>query len=756
MSQSTFTSERGEAFGEAGAGGGLNFDYKRLLRLRVPLMLIVAAVCAIPMVVAAWLLTTPYFVASAELRFLSTEPRILYEQETWAGSYDSFVATQMAMIGGPTILSRVADDPQVRALDFVQQSSDPVAAISQDVQVRKRGRSELVTVTYSRPDRDAAITVLEEIVTEYRTYATAQEAEAGGTRLELLTRERNAREAELDMLMRQITQMRTEMGPGRSEADAQVYLEKILETEDQVYSLEGRIANLNSIVAEVEELVAAFGKDPNMEIVGFGIEERVQADEQLSQLRQQAVLAEAQMQSSGLREEAPQRVSMKRELDVLRSSIAKAEQSARGAAVKGVRRQLQAELFSAEQNLRDAKARLEDLRSQRAGFETRAEQEEAKLNDLREMEARAGDTRRRLEAVTSTIQEINLESNAPARVRVESEPRVPSKPSQGRRYKMAGLALFAALGLGFAVGVLREITDQQLRSTQDLANISRFPIIAAIPHTHEEGISRDTQAGFVVAEYPNSRTSEEYRNLVARVIYPTSSTQELSSIAVLGASRADGKTTVACNLAIALAQAGRRVLLLDLSSKRPAVERAFGFSPGPGMAEILLGDRTSANIVHETPFETLHVIGPGLNRSALAGKLASRDMMEFLREAEDEYEHIVIDTPPFLLMSESRLVAPLADGVIFVASAGVSTLGMVRRSLRELQEAEVAVVGLVLNKLRRMRGGYLGETMRKYKDYADEEPATIDQVVDMEAVEEDEDLEVAMVPVDEDDSTKRG
>jgi Mrp family chromosome partitioning ATPase len=112
-------------------------------------------------------------------------------------------------------------------------------------------------------------------------------------------------------------------------------------------------------------------------------------------------------------------------------------------------------------------------------------------------------------------------------------------------------------------------------------------------------------------------------------------------------------------------------------------------------------------------------MGPGLATEEMVGRLASKDMMDFLESVERDFDHVIIDTPPALLMADAKLLAPVVDGVILVVGVGVSTLGMIQRCLREMEQVDANMLGLVLNGIRSTRGGYLRKNLELYYDYSE-------------------------------------
>jgi Mrp family chromosome partitioning ATPase len=116
----------------------------------------------------------------------------------------------------------------------------------------------------------------------------------------------------------------------------------------------------------------------------------------------------------------------------------------------------------------------------------------------------------------------------------------------------------------------------------------------------------------------------------------------------------------------------------------------------------------------------VEIIGPGLRGKDLSSKLASREMTEFLESVEREFDHVIIDSVPSLLMSDAKLLAPIVDGVLVVIGVGVSTRGMVSRCLNEMGQVNAEVIGIVVNGIRPTRGGYLRRNLDMYYRYSDE------------------------------------
>lgn len=724
---------------------GFRLNPKRMIALRLPLIVAVAVIVAIPAVTLAWIMPERTYTAKGELRFLAATPRVLYDTDRDGMSYGFYVSTQLAMMTGNTILSRVLDDPAVRALPAVKESPDPLDLLRESVRAYSNRGSELVTVQCTMPDPESAYTIVSAVMDEYLGFVSQEESREGMERLQLLRDEEERHEKELDLQLSNIADLKKQLGPSTD-----VEREVILESQNAIErDIATREAQKNAIRNELEYLVsveARYGENPAEPTPISEIEDLARRDSLYIAFRDRAAQLRLEAETTRKKPGAPG-------YDRMMEGIAKAEEAAekalveaRGRAIDTYRESLNQQIRQRDEEIAQLKARVDQFDQELAALGSEDSEDISLRNELDERLARAAEIRETLREVSREIRAISVESRARARVRPASEPRMPRNPDRSRRVKLAGMALFAALAAGVGAGLLRELTDQQVRGPQDLTLITRLPVIAHVPDASEDPLAKDAYLPSVVADQPNSGVAEEIRRILSRVLFPESASLELNTLLVASPSQNDGKTTIACNLAIALAQAGRRVLLVDLSARRPGVESAFHMEPAAGLAEVLHGEYAGEELLRESEYENLYVLGPGLAFRTLSGRLASREMLELLRQAEDEFEHVILDAPPALLMSDTRLLAPLVDGVFVVVGSGDSTIGMVRRCLRELEQGGARIVGVVLNKMRRMRGGYMRRNLQLYYDYAQaaSAPSRPHSLPEMEVVgarrDDDEDL----------------
>ncbi len=732
MSEELYTiSEHGEGEGPQSTAP-LALDVKRLISLRLPLMVTVCILCAVPGVLVAWLKPPTVYTAKAQVRFFEVQPSILDDQNRGnSRSYDNFVNTQIGIITSTKLLEKTLDvvNPPNSPLSSFQEGEDPVEVLRSAIAASRQKHGELVTVTCTLPEKDDAKKVLDELIRIYVEDYKSTTSKKGNNRLNALRDEKNTMQETLRIQMGNIADLEKELGitavgvESPEAVEMSQYRQNLLDLDNKKSDLESVLREQEANVAAVDELMASYRENPDAPINERNVEGRVASDPDVSAYRgllfaaenDLALIKEKYRPSHPNYAEAEQMVKTRRE--EMRRYKRKARERVlinMAAEARFILEQARNDVDSVLENIEKYEQEVAALEKQ---IESKQKDDSRKLSALNQLRQDAEYTQARLKIVDSKMDDIRREEKAPARIELYSAARVSDKPNNKKKIMLVLAALMASACLGVGAGVARELTDHQLRTSKDVARLTHLPVIACIPHADEDEFLQAAHVPLLTMDHPNSMVADEYRRILSRLLYPPEGTTEISSLLIASPSSGDGKTSLACNLGIALSQANRQVLLIDLSSQQPAVEACFGLSAAAGLAEMLRQEETPEQCLRQTEYGGLFVMGPGLRTQDLASRLASRRMTDFLEWAEQEFDHVIIDTPPSLLMSDAKLLAPLTDGVIMVVGVGVSPVGMVRRCLQDMEQLKANVLGVVLNGIRRMRGGYLGNRRRLFYAY---------------------------------------
>lgn len=205
-----------------------------------------------------------------------------------------------------------------------------------------------------------------------------------------------------------------------------------------------------------------------------------------------------------------------------------------------------------------------------------------------------------------------------------------------------------------------------------------------------------TNSGIMI-QNPDSPISEAFRSL--RFNLESVQDHDLKTITITSAGRGEGKTTTALNLAVASAQTGRKVLLLDADLRNPSIHLSFGMDNTKGLTNFLTGQSSAREIIRDAYLDNLSIITSGPILPNPADLLASKALSSLLTELKRDYELIIIDAPSILLLTDAKIIAAKSDGVLLVVRHGKVKQNTAKRVKEELILTKSKLIGVVLNRM---------------------------------------------------------
>lgn len=199
---------------------------------------------------------------------------------------------------------------------------------------------------------------------------------------------------------------------------------------------------------------------------------------------------------------------------------------------------------------------------------------------------------------------------------------------------------------------------------------------------------------------PKSPISEAYRTLRTNISF-SAIDDELKVIMITSAGPGEGKSTTVANLAATYAQSEKRTVLVELDLRKPTVHKTFKLSNRLGISHVLTKQATLDEVIQDTAVPNLSAITAGMippNPSELVG---SKSLGTILEQLKEQFEQIIIDTPPVLALTDAQLIATHCDGVVLVAESGKVKRSALRDAKERLQVVKAKIIGVVLNNVKR-------------------------------------------------------
>lgn len=278
---------------------------------------------------------------------------------------------------------------------------------------------------------------------------------------------------------------------------------------------------------------------------------------------------------------------------------------------------------------------------------------------------------------------------------------------EDKRIKVQAGGLVGGLFLGILLALLVDRFDKRLRDPRDIEPLFGTPLLGCIPRIQELKRIKGDQARNLIAE--------EFRIIRTQVLFGNPNLSH-KLIAVTSPTPGDGKTSLAVNLAISIAKAGRRVLLIDGDLRKPDVHRVFNLSDSPGFAELIQGSHEPGAVIKKSEVDGLEILPAGTPLTRPSELLSRPEMARLLMALGDLYDHIVLDTAPLLPVSDTHVLAGMVDAVIvsFNAEVDRDTVTLTQEILRR---SRANVIGSVMNQVKYRQSGSYHRGKTAYDSY---------------------------------------
>jgi capsular exopolysaccharide synthesis family protein len=283
----------------------------------------------------------------------------------------------------------------------------------------------------------------------------------------------------------------------------------------------------------------------------------------------------------------------------------------------------------------------------------------------------------------------------------------PEIPNADQRVKVQAAGMVGGLFLGMLLALLVDKFDKRLRDPRDVEPLLGAPLLGTIPRIGE--LKR------IKGEHARNLIAEEFRIIRTQLLFGN---PELNYkvIAITSPQPGDGKTSLAVNLAISIAKAGRRVLLIDSDLRKPDIHRIFNIPDSPGFSEVIAGSHEPGAVIRKSDIDGLDVLPAGTPITRPSELLSRPEVGRVLAALGEIYDHIILDTAPLLPVSDTHVLVGLVDGVLtsFNAEVDRNTVTVVQEILRRCR---ANVIGTVMNQVKYKQSGSFQRGKAAYSSY---------------------------------------
>jgi capsular exopolysaccharide synthesis family protein len=283
------------------------------------------------------------------------------------------------------------------------------------------------------------------------------------------------------------------------------------------------------------------------------------------------------------------------------------------------------------------------------------------------------------------------------------------------------VSIWVFLGLlgGVGLAYLAEVTDKSFRTPEEIRRRLGLPIIGHIPFTAAAKGKGDgtaaakLDASLLAYHQPGALEAEAYKSLRTALYFSTRGERH-KVIQVTSPNMGDGKSTLAANLAVCIAQSGKSVVLVDADCRRPRLHRLFGVRGELGLTSAIIGECGPQEAVQPTDVPHLSLLPCGPRPTNPAELLTSPKFEELLNELRGQYDFVLVDSPPLLAVTDPCVVAARADGVLLTIRVSKNGRPAAERAKEMLVGMGAKVLGVVVNGIGKEAGAY-GYSYRHYR-----------------------------------------
>ncbi len=619
---------------------------------------------------------TKIYSATARIQINRESENILNMKDAFSmdGREIDYLNTQYKNLQSYSILQKVAMNLHLKDDSRYTNSADIALALNQDITIIPVRLSRLVDVKVEHSNPQSAAKIANAIATTFITNNLAQKSQASVDAVTWLTNQVEDSRLKVAKSEAAVHAYLTNYNEVSLEEGENIVRQGLLQAKADVSKASSLSTQAARTITEIDNILNA----------GKPLESIPQVAENptVQRLKQEVAVKDAALAASlkRYRDKHPTIIQARSEIANLRDSLL---------------RECETVLQTIRNNSQIYKKQEEVLQK----LVVSEEKKQLQLNQLRiqySMLKRESENNKTIyNNVLVRMKETELTSKLTSNnMRLVDQALIPLNPVKPRVMITLVFGMFAGAAMALGLAMFVNYLDDTVRSQDDVEVFLRLPFLGYVSHIKANSVvARDLQAHLD----PQSNSTEGFRTVRASLSLAKNSDQH-RVIAITSAIPGEGKSLVASNLAIVLAQSGFKTVLVETDLRRPTVHKAFQLHGSTGLVAYLTNEvETIEEMVQKTEVPNLDAITCGLIPSSPAELIGSSRMLHFLEELQKKYDRIILDCPPVSAVSDPLVIGAMADGIVFVSKFNKVRRNLVRKVVQRIQSAGINILGVVVN-----------------------------------------------------------
>ena len=658
----------------------------------------------------AWVLlqrVVPRYTSVSRLYIERNMPRLL-ESDLSLGKSASYLYTQAELIRSTPVLANALDAPGNANLETFRSTSNRVSLLRKKLDVQVGKNDDIINVMLELPSAEDAAQLVNSVVDAYISKYAEQRRTDTVEVLNILRNEKQRHDAELKQRLEELAEFRRQNAALAVQVgEENVISQRFAALAGELDRVELQLLDAKARHNRTKQMVETPSLRPFLLELASSrqtIAQDIRLESQL-QLDLEKQIREVDLQVATLRatwgDGHPRvkilletRANLEKRLTDQQEVVEERKVAVVSAYVETVAQEYQL--------LEQKRTELQRNYETQFKLAMQVNSQAAKLTTLENVVAR---TLRMVDILDTRIKEVNLTEDVGAmNVSIMEVAGASSQPSYPDRALFLATGVFLGSLVGFGLSWIRDLMDSRLKSVDEIAATLQLPVLGTL--TQASGQEGRVLTGKILLTSPRSVASEAFRTLRTSIHFGLTR-DEAKVITITSPSPGDGKSTVVSNLAIAMAQADQRVLLIDADLRKPRQHEIFELEVGHGLSSVLADRRPVADVISKTEVGSLDVLPSGFVPANPVELLNNGYFGELLKELQAKYDKILIDSPPVMPVADARVIAAQSDATILVLRAERSTRRISLAARDELWKVRAQRLGVVVNAVPgRMQGSY--------------------------------------------------